>query len=633
MSKSHCRWLQRGALFGLIALAVNGAGATAMGANSVEDLNIHASGAWRQDKLSGTWEAALALNGNAVTGEIKLIDHPELGQGRVLGDAQGQSLTLTMTQADGSVATLSGSFTDSSLIGKYETRSGATGTWAGSWNARAPRIADRWSADVQLTEPVLVEPPPARPSGIKQMSQARILAGNSVAENGRQWLKRVVGALGDGALARMVDHFIDAAFAAVTVGSNVLVNNSSDSGSAQNEPEVAVDRINNPNKMAAGSNDYSFASLPKNGYYFSGDGGATWPNRGQIPGLSSYDEGGDPALDFDAGGRVFYAGIAFNSIANTSNAVFVARALAGQTSYQNPVLVATSSDQDTAFHDKPWLAVNRFSGSPGYGNIYMCWTKWWFRFNHYQILLARSTDQGATFNAGVEVSDNDLHSTGCSVAVAPNGDVNVVWLAYGHQIMMGTCTNGGTSCGADQLIANITPLPENLPNTTFPVNSFPTLAIDAGQYGNGYKAIVWADYRNLNNADIYFTLYNPSTMSWLTPKAIASAATDEFFPTITIDTNSFQQVLYYQRTSQSANTFNAFIIQSGNGNGNFSAPTKVNDGGNISPTNQFDPNFIGDYLGIDATTTRQTVWMDSRRTIPGSSNHQQDIYTATVSGC
>jgi len=139
--------------------------------------------------------------------------------------------------------------------------------------------------------------------------------------------------------------------------------------------------------------------------------------------------------------------------------------------------------------------------------------------------------------------------------------------------------------------------------------------------------------------DVYFTLWNPNTSAWLTPKKIVSTTQFEFMPTITIDDNHLQQVVFYRRNS-SPLLFNAYTANSGNGAGNFSTPVKINDGGDLDATNQvIDGTRIGDYIGVDGTTTRQPVWMDSRRNgnnpkpTPTPSEKQQDIETSTVSGC
>jgi hypothetical protein len=81
----------------------------------------------------------------------------------------------------------------------------------------------------------------------------------------------------------------------VTVGTNVLVNNSNDGNQAQNSPEVAIDRVSNPNKIAAGATDYSVGTsgVATAGYYFSTDGGSSWPARGAVPGLTNYGLSGN----------------------------------------------------------------------------------------------------------------------------------------------------------------------------------------------------------------------------------------------------------------------------------------------------------------------------------------------------
>lgn len=600
------RFIATVAVVGMAAVFCIWSGAIAQTA----DLNYHASGNWRSETSgSGAWRTDFAMNGNAVVGVISFTGSAELIGGQVTGSAQGNSIELEVQQDGVQVAKFSGSVSAGVLVGNYQTRGGDRGVWAGSWFAEAPRIVDQWPAGTVLLPPVPVPDRPARPSGVYTHRLSRTDDGSSS----------------------------DAAPLTPIVGTNVLVNNPNDSYAPENEPEVAIDKVENPSKLAAGANDYSLTpGVGKPGYYFSTDGGNTWPVRGQVPFPTgqTYEEGGDPVLAFDSGGRAFYAGLFFNNAANTANTMFVARALHGQVSYQNAVKVAFSSNSSTALHDKPWMAADTVSGSPYFGNVYVCWTKFETNNTIARVRTARSTNAGnesvsMTFDAGRIVSD-DSNSTGCSIDVDRNGNVQIAWLRNGNQIVMDTCTNGGTTCGTDRLVANITPLPDTF---FVPGNSFPTLAIDHGVYGSGYFVMVWADNR-AGNADIYFTLSKDNGASWLQAKAIASTVYEEFFPTITIDGNSIQQAVYYQRTSTDPQIklFNAYIISSGNGAGNFTAPTKINDGVDIGPTDNFADNFVGDYIGVDATTVRNPVWMDTRRPKPHGSRYQQDIYTTTVSG-
>jgi hypothetical protein len=293
--------------------------------------------------------------------------------------------------------------------------------------------------------------------------------------------------------------------------------------------------------------------------------------------------------------------------------------------------------------DKPWLAVNRTNGY-----VYVCWTKATSSFANKQIWLARSTDNGANFTTTLAVSD-DLNSTGCSVAVEPDGTVDVAWIKNNNQIMFDRCTTSGTtlSCGTDLVLSRdasgqpttfkaCTSIPTG--GVALTGSSNPTIAVDSGAGGNGYRAVVWCVDTNTlpPNLDTYFTLWNPNTATWLTPKAIASTSNQqEFFPTITIDDNHLQQVLFYRKNPNSDVKFNAYITLSGNGSGNFSTPqVMVNDVVDIAATNQVnDGKGIGDYIGIDGSTTRQPAWMDSRGRTGVPAGTQQDIYTATASGC
>jgi hypothetical protein len=353
--------------------------------------------------------------------------------------------------------------------------------------------------------------------------------------------------------------------------------------------------------------------------------------------------GGDPSLDFDAGGRAFYSGIYFNEVpGSTDNIVFVARALAGMTSFQNAVAVASSSSETTAFHDRPWLAANRVSGSLGFGNVYVCWQKFENDFEVSRVRLAVSTNAGSesmpmAFDGGRFVSDGSgtgsTVAEGCSIAVDLDGNPVILWLRQGNQIVWDKCASGGTSCGTDALIANIYPVDETLAGVTFPVDSFPRIAIDNAPDGGGYIAAVWAAKASptATNTDIYYTLFAGG--AWRTPVAIASEPVDEFFPAISFDDNHLVHVIYYKRTSQSQQSFNTFIVTTANGS-SFSAPVQINDNIAIRPTNTFNPaQFIGDYIGMDSTAVRKCAWMDSRRTYAHPSNYRQDVYMTTVSGC
>ena len=556
------------------------------------DLPFHAKGAWRSNAAGdGSWQAQLALNGNTLTGILSDPSRAEIDGGLINGSVAENSLTVTVSKLGTQVASFSGSLSGTSLVGSYSTPSGDTGMWAGGWRSNPPVIARTWPAGTVVLPYVPVPDAPAQLSGVL-LAPPPALGGQSR---------------------------LDGSAAAPTISTNVRVSVAGQS--YQNEPEVAIHR-HNSQYVAAGANDQTGHADYQAGFYASTNGGTTWPYKDVIPGLTAYNAGGDPVLDFGPDGFLYYAGVAFDRPRCPSgtgkNAVFVSTSYDAGRTYQNAVLVASSTNAQNLTNDKPWLAA-----APGVaGRVYLTWTKVTSNCTNSRVWEAVSTNWGANFDAGRVVSD-DSDSTASSVAVGTDGVVNIVWLKNGNKIMLDRCTAGGTTCGADRLVANITPLPSTIAG--FKVNSFPTLAIDNASGGSGYMAIVWADKRS-GNADIYFTLSSDNGNTWLTPKAIASTPTDEFFPTITIDDSHLQRVSYYRRVDSSTTSFNLFFITSGNGQGNFTAPVMVNDGGNIGPGPGSPANFIGDYIGIDASTVSQPVWMDSR-------DANQDTYAATASGC
>lgn len=141
-----------------------------------------------------------------------------------------------------------------------------------------------------------------------------------------------------------------------TVGPNVLVNLEFDSGTQQAEPEVAVNWPINPSCVVTGNNDRFFdVNHSHAAAYASQDGGESWILFAQVPGLDSFDNGGDSVLDFNGNGSLFYAGIAYDDSASScsfDNTIFVARSDdCLQTWTGNATQVVFSSAASGVFND------------------------------------------------------------------------------------------------------------------------------------------------------------------------------------------------------------------------------------------------------------------------------------------
>ena len=238
----------------------------------------------------------------------------------------------------------------------------------------------------------------------------------------------------------------------------------------QTEPSVAVDP-SDPRVIAVGANDECvtrFGDLWM-GYYRSADGGRTW-TRTLVPGYGhdrsragrtspihgSCHGASDPALSFDARGRLFYGFLCFGLGRFERGSIFVAEFDDHGSRYVGTVPVRRAGS--TGFEDKPALAVDE-TGGPHSGSVYAVWTD----FGEFQgrvefcqaVFFARSTDRGASFQPAHAVSGK-VCAFFADVAVGPDG---TIWVTFrnGLKIWVTSSRDGGATFARPQGIANINP--------------------------------------------------------------------------------------------------------------------------------------------------------------------------------
>jgi hypothetical protein len=214
--------------------------------------------------------------------------------------------------------------------------------------------------------------------------------------------------------------------------SNVRVNQDC-SLRRQAEETIAINPLNAKN-LIAGQND-SRIGFNHCGYDWSFDGGATWGD--QLPPFfqttlldgHTADACSDPTAAFDSQGNAYAGGIVFD-ISSAANAILVAKSNAGigGAFYHSPVsgpfqeysdtplgIVANDNNPDI-FNDKELLTADAHLGSPKANNVYMTWTR--FATTNFgvrsdsPIFFSQSTDGGATWSPGIEVSGSN--ATACT---------------------------------------------------------------------------------------------------------------------------------------------------------------------------------------------------------------------------
>jgi hypothetical protein len=236
------------------------------------------------------------------------------------------------------------------------------------------------------------------------------------------------------------------------------------------EPTVAVDP-NNPLRVVA----VSLFSLR-----VSVDGGLTFqPSVGaQVP--ATHGLCGDGSAGYDSQGRLFwtYLGcrgggidIFIAQVSPTTGAI-----LPG---YPVNITAAIGLPAPANGHDKEWLAVDHWAGSPYRDNLYVAWSD---LTGASAIRVVTSTDQGLNWSAPVTLSGGgEGFVWPCHNTVAPNGDVYVSYHAPASngtsgRVYLLRSTDGGASfpqktnpygAGQADVTRNVQSQPGAIPGTQF----------------------------------------------------------------------------------------------------------------------------------------------------------------------
>jgi hypothetical protein len=335
-------------------------------------------------------------------------------------------------------------------------------------------------------------------------------------------------------------------FAKTTGPRNIRVNQ--DCSLRRQAEEVVVVNPNDPKNLVAGQND-SRIGFNHCGYDWSFDGGKTWGD--QLPPFWQFtlldghtsDACSDPTATFDSKGNVYVGGVIFN-VVSPANAVVVAKSNApiGGAFYHSPLVqpfqeyrdvplgVVANDPGPAIFNDKEFIVADATPGSPKADNVYATWTR--FSLVNSPIYFSQSTDGGATWSAGIEISGNNPalctafsvvpgacdQDQGSHPIVGPDG---TIYVAFGNgntplpginQVLFVKCpasadctdkANWTAPVKINDLIDNhpTGPSPEGcpagrqcLPPNGYRVPEFTSISISIDS-GNNLFA-VWSDFRN-----------------------------------------------------------------------------------------------------------------------------------------
>ncbi len=222
---------------------------------------------------------------------------------------------------------------------------------------------------------------------------------------------------------------------------NVKVNQ--DCSYRRQAEEVIAINPTNENNMVGGQND-SRLGFNACGYDFTFNGGRTWGDMNPpfyqfvMADGHTADACSDPTATFDSQGNAYVGGVLFD-IASPASAFVTAKSNAqfGGTFYHTPAnlpfqeyrtvpLGVIASDNDpNIFNDKEFIVSDSNAGSPKANNVYATWTRFASTTEgvgaNSPIYFSQSTDGGATWSLGVEISGaNPAACTAFSGSADPN---------------------------------------------------------------------------------------------------------------------------------------------------------------------------------------------------------------------
>lgn len=376
------------------------------------------------------------------------------------------------------------------------------------------------------------------------------------------------------------------------------------------EPSIAVNP-NNPRQVVAVFQDNAHAS-------YSQDGGESWKSaEGVAP--PNYKVSGDVSTTFGPRGHAFICYIAFDKLGTfnywghgaTRNGIFVRRSLDGGATWEtNHVPVAEQPTKPgVPFEDKPYIVADT-SESRYAGNLYVGWTRW--TLTDSEILLSRSTDDGQTWSAPIEIDrhpglprDDNGANEGFEGAVGPDGRLYAIW-SQNNDIFLAVSRNGGKTFSRARPIIHTAPIMFAV-ETLERANGFPQIAIDPR---SERLYVTWTDYRN-GDIDVFCSTSTDHGKKWSNPVRVNNDpihdGADQFFQWLAVDpTDGSANVVFYDRRSDPSNRMQTLTLARSTDRGrsfqNYAWTTDPFEANGV---------FFGDYIGIAASTGRvYGIWTE-----------------------
>lgn len=469
----------------------------------------------------------------------------------------------------------------------------------------------------------------------------------------------------------------------------------------QAEEVLAIDPTSRTHWIA-GQND-SRIGFNHCGYDWTFDRGKSWGD--QIPPFYQFvmadghtaDACSDPTATFDSQGNAYVGGVLFD-VGSNASAFVVAKSNAafGGTFYHSPAPLAfqeyrdvplgviASDADDCVFHDKEFIVADANAGSPKKDNVYATWTR--FTCDNSPIYFSQSTDGGATWSPGVEISGSNAtvcttgnvtanacdQDQGSHPVVGPDG---TIYVSFGNTNTPGAgqnqvlfvkcpaaadCSNSASWTApvkVNDLIDNhpTGPSPEGcpagrqcLPPNGYRVPEFTSITTSVDNASRLY--VSWADFRNGGppctgsaasatppcDNDVFYSTSTDGGATWSPARKVTPPGSAQWQPWSGVAPDGSRYfIAYYDRSYGSCETTGCNDITMVTIR-NATTPSPIKNYQrlttasmpNLTPANNpLQAGFLGDYmwLAVDSTGGPHVVWADTRGL---GGTVEEDLYLA-----
>ncbi|HEX4666130.1 MAG TPA: sialidase family protein [Chthoniobacterales bacterium] len=404
---------------------------------------------------------------------------------------------------------------------------------------------------------------------------------------------------------------------------------------AQAEPHIARSQVD-PDFIAAVFQEGRFADggAVDCGYSITHDGGLTW-TRALIPNLTMvtggpYFRATDPIAGIDLEGKIFLCTEGATNSDFSEGIILVSRSTDGGTTFGSPAVVfkPTSSND---FPDKPWMAVNNFSGtSTPAGRIVVTWTL--FKPSGASpIQRSYSDDHGLTWSSATAIHSSSLSVQGSQPVFLRDGRLAIIYWNFAdsgfggddapatdppEEIDMVLSNDGGVTFSAPTKVVGVTRYDQPI----FRDGVFLPSATTDRTTGNLYLVYQAIDVNGLPR--VLFTKSTNSGATWSAPIAASdNPGTGIFNPAISASPDGQTlTVSFYDQRDSGGDLFlcNFYLAQSFDGGATWQPNIRVTSESSLATLAPLTDSgyMLGDYLGIAETTSPDVpavpVWVDTR---------------------